>query len=48
MDAGSSSAWLYFCPLAALGGFLLVQLFLAVISESFVEAENARQVLEGP
>ena len=46
MDAGSSLAWLYFCPLAALGGFVLVQLFLAVISESFIDAENTRKALE--
>ena len=46
MDAGSGLAWLYFCPLAAVGGFLLVQLFLAVISESFVGAESARKEAE--
>jgi hypothetical protein len=46
MDAGSSTAWVYFCTLAAVGGFLLVQLFLAVISESFIDAETARKEAE--
>jgi len=46
MDAGVGYAWVYFCSLAALGGFLLVQLFLAVISDSFVEAETKRKEAE--
>ena len=43
MDAYSEYAWIYFCLMALLGGFLLLQLFLAVISETFGTLENTRK-----
>ena len=46
MDAVTPYAWLFFSLLAAGGNFVLVQLFLAVISDSFVANEQARKEKE--
>ena len=43
MAAYSPWAWAFFAPLAAFGGFLILQLFLAVISETFISLEEARK-----
>jgi hypothetical protein len=45
-QAASPYAAPYFCLLAAVGGFLLVQLFLAVLSDTFISLEAARAAEE--
>ena len=45
MDAYSVNAWIYFCSMVILGGFIVLQLFLAVISESFARIENERKAM---
>ena len=47
MDAVDGSfTWIWFCLLAAVGNFILVQLFLAVISDSFAANETERKARE--
>ena len=46
MHAYSVHVWAAFVFLAVVGGMLMLQLFLAVVSETFVRLENARKVAE--
>ena len=43
MASSSPFAWVYFLALAVAGGFLMLQLFLAVVSDAFVSLENQRK-----
>ena len=46
MRGYSPYAWIFFVFLAIAGGFLMLQLFLAVVSETFTKNENARKKAE--